>query len=339
MNHTQSTEDNYLHAQFPAIAIGGPPQSGKSVLTYSLTQALRDASVDHYVLRACPDGEGDWSNESALHVVQVVRDKDKFTDHFVENVCRVLTYRRLPLLVDLGGKPSPENDQILTHCTHMILLARNEPCLAVWRQMAQKHNLPILAELTSTLSAPASIHATQPHLQAQIYGLQRGALVTGLVMSSLTEVVSNVMAEAQEKLRQSHATAAPDYQFVDLDQVRRQLQLPGREWHPAELPAALACTPSTRPIALYGRNTNWTYSAFFAHISSAQSMLFDARLGWAAPTVPQLVAEPQPSAIQWRYECQNGATVLHIDIPTGYLVYEAAHAIQLLRITTDGLII
>ena len=52
-------------AHFNAILIGGPPHSGKSVLTYSLTQTLRQQGIDHYVLRACPDGEGDWSNEAA----------------------------------------------------------------------------------------------------------------------------------------------------------------------------------------------------------------------------------------------------------------------------------
>ena len=41
---------------FPAVMIGGPPHSGKSVLAYSLTQALRARGVAHYVLRAYPDG-------------------------------------------------------------------------------------------------------------------------------------------------------------------------------------------------------------------------------------------------------------------------------------------
>ncbi len=49
---------------FPAIAIGGPPHSGKSVLAYSLSKALRARQVAHYVLRAFPDGEGDWANEA-----------------------------------------------------------------------------------------------------------------------------------------------------------------------------------------------------------------------------------------------------------------------------------
>jgi len=31
----------------PAILIGGPPHAGKSVLTYSISQALRKRNVDH----------------------------------------------------------------------------------------------------------------------------------------------------------------------------------------------------------------------------------------------------------------------------------------------------
>lgn len=59
---------------FPAILIGGPPHSGKSVLVYSLTQALRARGVVHYALRACPDGEGDFSNETDQAVIRLVRD-------------------------------------------------------------------------------------------------------------------------------------------------------------------------------------------------------------------------------------------------------------------------
>jgi len=36
---------------FPAVVIGGPPHSGKSVLTYLLTRQLRALRVEHYVLR------------------------------------------------------------------------------------------------------------------------------------------------------------------------------------------------------------------------------------------------------------------------------------------------
>src|SRR5579859_2844455 len=44
----------------PAILVGGPPNAGKSVLTYNLTQELRRRDIPHYVFRANPDMEGDW---------------------------------------------------------------------------------------------------------------------------------------------------------------------------------------------------------------------------------------------------------------------------------------
>ena len=55
--------------RLPAVLVGGPPHSGKSVLIYSLSQALRARGIDHYALRACPDGEGDWSNEALPQLV------------------------------------------------------------------------------------------------------------------------------------------------------------------------------------------------------------------------------------------------------------------------------
>ena len=57
---------------FPAVLIGGPPNSGKSVLTYNLTQALRERGIQHYVVRAAPDGEGDWVSEADRSLVRTI---------------------------------------------------------------------------------------------------------------------------------------------------------------------------------------------------------------------------------------------------------------------------
>lgn len=83
---------------FPAVMIGGPPHSGKSVLVYALSQA----QVAHYVLRACPDGEGDWSQETSQDQVRLLRQKGQFSDEFVERVRRDIERRHLPSLVDVG---------------------------------------------------------------------------------------------------------------------------------------------------------------------------------------------------------------------------------------------
>src|SRR5438309_10168946 len=106
----------------PTILIGGPPHAGKSVLTYNLSQALRRHNVPHYVLRASPDGEGDWSQEMNQNTAQLIRVKGDWTPEFVSRVCADLERRQLPLLVDVGGKPKDDQICILRQCTHAILL-------------------------------------------------------------------------------------------------------------------------------------------------------------------------------------------------------------------------
>ncbi|MCA9981656.1 MAG: hypothetical protein KDD89_12505, partial [Anaerolineales bacterium] len=83
-------------SSFPAILFGGPPHSGKSVLIYSVSQALRTRGVPHYVLRACPDGEGDWANESDQTLVQTIRNKGDFTPQFIAEMANYLQKRQMP---------------------------------------------------------------------------------------------------------------------------------------------------------------------------------------------------------------------------------------------------
>ncbi len=132
---------------FPAEMIGGPPHSGKSVLVYALSQA----QVAHYVLRACPDGEGDWSQETSKDQVRLSRQKGQFSDEFVEGVRHDIERRHLPLLVDVGGKPTLEQEQIVRACTHAVLLSATPEGLAEWRERAERCGLILIAELQSVL--------------------------------------------------------------------------------------------------------------------------------------------------------------------------------------------
>lgn len=67
----------------PAVLVGGPPHAGKSVLTYSLTRALRQYGIAHYVMCAAPDGEGHWSQETPEQVREIIRRKGAFSDPFL----------------------------------------------------------------------------------------------------------------------------------------------------------------------------------------------------------------------------------------------------------------
>ncbi|MFQ5613153.1 MAG: hypothetical protein ACE5H9_13575 [Anaerolineae bacterium] len=194
---------------FPAVMIGGPPHSGKSVLTYSLTQALRQRGVAHYVLRAVPDGEGDWANEADQTFVRQIRVKGEVTRQWIAYMCRDIASRHLPLLVDVGGRPTPWQEAVFDFCTHAILLTPDETHRADWNDKATRHGLIILAELHSVLTGAQVVHTTHPRLQGQISGLERGESAQGPTFESLVDLLANLFAYDEEELRTAHLSLAP----------------------------------------------------------------------------------------------------------------------------------
>jgi CRISPR-associated protein Csx3 len=148
------------------VVLAGPPRSGKSCLREGLKQAIKRTSGGPYpyVITAAPDGEGAWFQET------VNRDPDEarqiktaykqslggFTPEFVKRVADSVANCSLPLtLVDIGGYPSAENEQICSHATHAILLAGDSEDqdwsarLEVWREFCRKVGLQIIAEIHS----------------------------------------------------------------------------------------------------------------------------------------------------------------------------------------------
>lgn len=284
----------------PAIMVGGPPHSGKSVLIYNLTQQLRALEVDHYVVRACPDGEGDWSYEADAPTVRQIRVKGTFTANFVEQVVNALENRLLPLLVDVGGRPQPDQEAILAACSHAILIAADEGQLATWRALADRLAIPVIAELISSLTDADDVVAVNPFLRARIYGLERGATVVGPTMDQLLGLVRALFVVKEAVLRGYHLAQAPVEMSVDLERVARELRTtpPGR-WQPTDLPRLLAYLPTDEPLAIYGRAPNWVYATLAAATATVDFYQFDARLGWVRPpllTVGALPAESFPES-------------------------------------------
>ncbi|RIK40867.1 MAG: hypothetical protein DCC55_13755 [Chloroflexi bacterium] len=311
--------------QFPAIAIGGPPHSGKSVLTYSLTQILRTQQVEHYVLRACPDGEGDWSQETPPETVRLLRNKGQFTDTFVDNVCRALQQRHLPLLVDMGGRPTPEQEIVFDYCTHAILLAPDEAGLSQWQALAQRHKLPVLAELQSTLTESEVIYEEYPILRGRIAGLERYQQAQGALIDLLAWNIRTLFSLNQQELRTEHLRAAPAELTVELDRLARTLGIAsGSVWQPAELPAVLDYLPAGEPLAIYGRGPNWLYAALAAHAHPATFHQFDARLGWVTPAHLTIAAAGEPSPVQIQLVEHAYHTLLQARILDTYLDYSEA---------------
>ncbi|WP_298401061.1 CRISPR-associated protein Csx3 [uncultured Chloroflexus sp.] len=310
---------------FPAVMIGGPPHSGKSVLVYRLSQMLRAARVEHYVLRACPDGEGDWIQETSAEQVRLLRQKGQFSNEFVERVHRDIAQRHLPLLVDVGGKPTLEQEQILRACTHAVLLAASPNGLSEWRERSERCGLSVIAELQSVLHGADRIDEETPVLRGVISGLERQRPPNGVMVTKLSERLTRLFTFSSEELKRRHFQHAPTELVVDLDRLAHVVGSAGRLWQPSDLPQVFTEVPAIA-LSLYGRGPNWLYAALALHAASHEVFLFDPRLGWVQPSVVAL-GHPSASLLQWRLRTQSTCSWLEVQPLQPYLDYDEMRTI------------
>lgn len=274
--------------EFPAVLIGGPPHSGKSVLTYSLTHTLRGCKIEHYVLRACPDGEGDWANQADQVYVRQIRRKGPWTDQWVDQIVRTINHRHLPLLVDVGGLPTLDQERIFRACTHAVLLTKESEGQVAWQAIMARNGVPVIADLTSVQDGVSVLYQRNP-LSGQLSGLERGAQAQGPLYDALVETLLPHFAWNNEALRKLHLSRSPAENPLDLERMAitlgvRQTEA-GTRWAPDDLPRLLASLPGGQTLGLYGRSPTWIYAAVAVHCLPSPCYLFDVRLGWvAAPT-------------------------------------------------------
>jgi CRISPR-associated protein Csx3 len=313
---------------FPAVLIGGPPNSGKSVLTYNLTQALRERGVQHYVLRAAPDGEGDWASEAERDLMRTILVSRAWTPAFVEHVCASLAHRPLPLIVDAGGRPTAWQEAIFDSCTHAVLLTPDESARAAWLELVNRHHVILLADLRSELHGVSQVTAAQPVLTGVIAGLEWGQRIGGPTFEALVERIARLFAYDPEKLRRSHLAAAPVETAIDLDRLARTLGVPftgdKATWQPHHLPCLLDYLPEATPVGLYGRGPNWLYAAVALLAYPEPFYQFDARLGWVRPPTLCVGTPAADAPVQARSQRRAGHTHLAFTITKAHLDYTEA---------------
>ena len=167
------------------IVLAGPPRSGKSCMREGLKQAIRaiPGAPYPYVITACPDGEGSWFQETVnsnpeLAAACKAAYKAKFTPEFVERIKTSVEKCSLELtLVDIGGIPSAENEQICSGATHMVILAGDTSRVPEWHEFAKKVGLTVVAEIHSDYNgAEDKVEgASQDQiLRGSVHHLERG---------------------------------------------------------------------------------------------------------------------------------------------------------------------
>ena len=325
---------------FPAIVIGGPPHSGKSVLLHSLTHALRQRGTAHYVLRACPDGEGDWANEADQTLVQTIRHKGAFDQKFIDEMAGYIQHRQMPLLIDVGGRPQPWQEVIFQHCTHALLLIGRHPAQpeayeqvkAEWQTRMAKYELPLIALLDSVLHGVDEVQTAAP-LLGTITQLERGRTAAGPTFSALLEACQAILTLPTAELTATHQQQLPpDWHFVDLASIVAE-----GYWQPSDLPYLLAHLPAGQPVALYGRGPLWAYACAAHHTRTTPFQQFDSRLGWVSPPTLTFnsLAQPAPAYWQTRWADWHGLPQLTFQLDSQLLDITTAHQLPLPPLPAD----
>lgn len=288
-----------MDTSLPAVLIGGPPHAGKSVLFYSLTQALRERDVPHHAIRACPDGEGNWSQEIDQESVELHRFKGKWTDVFVDGICRDLSQRQLPFLVDMGGLPKDSQTWIFNLCTHSLLLlhASDAQSASRWKELVLASELIPLAELYSELHGQSVVTTHEPIITGIIAGLERSSQTQGPLFDTLVNRLSTLFLASEEE--QAILGRAPTELVVHLYSWLEKIAPGKKDWQPEMLPTLLAQVPTGVPVSVYGQGPHWLYAALLAHAAQNAYYQFNPRIGWMIPpplqfgnrTIPEVQVE------------------------------------------------
>ncbi len=314
--------------QYPAVIIGGPPHSGKSVLVHNLTRALRERKKAHYVLRATPDGEGDWSNEIDDDQAQALRRKGKFNPLFVSRLTSYLQNREFPLIVDVGGRPTPTQAALFRHCTYAILLIADrkdgpsayETSRTDWHKMMAQQQVPVIADIRSDLHGESELVSTAVPLQGTQAGLERSQTIDGALFQALVDQLCNIFTWSEAEMAATILTHPPTELGINLDNLAGTLGSANGRFHPDQLPAIRDYLPDKKALALYGRAPNWIYATLGQLAYPAITYLFDARLGWVlSPTLPMLSPAQLAAATMqhgWKSELLHMPNYIRLELST-----------------------
>ncbi|QLE58534.1 CRISPR-associated protein Csx3 [Nostoc sp. TCL26-01] len=159
----------------PALMIVGPPDSGKSVLSHALFQALLSEHPDIYLQRAHWDGEGNYvlelDRETTDEEIEAfkLRNKGKLTERFFPyHAQSILQLRRQKslVIVDVGGMVQPEKLPILEACTHYLIISSKPEAIGVWHEFCRdRGNLIPVAVIHSSLAQIEQVHQSEPYLE------------------------------------------------------------------------------------------------------------------------------------------------------------------------------
>jgi CRISPR-associated protein Csx3 len=160
----------------PALLVVGPPDSGKSVLSYTLFHELQRLGVDVYLQRAHWDGESNYLLElgeevSPTWIEEVKRlNRGQLTKRFYPfqaNAILNLRRQKSLVIVDVGGMVQEEKMPVLEACSHYLIISSCPEAVEPWHCFCRdRGNLQPIAVLHSVLETCFEVRQLVPYLEA-----------------------------------------------------------------------------------------------------------------------------------------------------------------------------
>ncbi len=296
------------------LAISGPPHSGKSVFLSSLIENLPDGCN---IFRACPDGEGDWSQRTESSLAQELREKEKFSMDFVNQSVKMIDgYRNKILLVDTGGKIDGEDLPLIFARVDGIVVLSREDQIVEWEQLAKKSGKKIVAVIASGLTGENTVSTdAEGVLRGRVTGLERGASVDSAVINKLAEALKSQIAEYCEDEKNAD---------VHFGKLAERLNIPrhrqgGRfDWQPEHLQAAVSLAKETLKdrqgnVRVWGTAPGMVWGAIAAAVRPLKVEQHDPFKGYVA--IPELPQSPDGSKnLDWIIKETNSYTFIKYQI-------------------------
>lgn len=189
-----------------AILIGGPPDSGKSLLCRALQQNMAQLHPECrlFVHRANWDGQGNWAYESqdvALTDKLVLGFDAKLHWHpeaaklvpryFQDQADSVQNLRKVQdlVLVDVGGVPQPEKHPVVEACSHYLIISREPEAIPAWHQLCAA-SLNCLAVVHSQPDTePVFLQSPLPEFSLSLKTLAETGTLPNRLLDSIYQLV------------------------------------------------------------------------------------------------------------------------------------------------------
>lgn len=177
------------------VVIGGPPHSGKSVFIQALRIKLQQLnpesfSNNFYIIRACPDGEGDWFGEIPESEGKHLKTAGDFTDDFAEQMAIAIENAKKIkniIIVDVGGRLDKKNNLIFSKCNSGIIVSNNKDSASEWKGAYDLTELKLLARINSVLNGQNELISTNP-LEITLTDLCRDNIQNVIVPGELIKI-------------------------------------------------------------------------------------------------------------------------------------------------------